>query len=680
MATLNTLRTRFGVVLSVFIAFALLAFIFSLKSDIGFSGNDPVVAKIDGQELTYSQYYAEYNRLVEQNGLTDITPDQAQWLYTSTWQSLISKIALKPAYEKMGITISAAERMAIIRGEIPTQTMYSIFADPSTGMYNINALNSFLFTSQNDPQAEAMWSNIVTMALDERASLKFAGLVNGGTNLNDYEVEEGVRSSNKSFSGRWISKRYSDVADDAVSVSDAEVKSYYEANKESFKRTPTRSLLYVEIPVSASAADMTALQAKATELTESLAEVADIKAFIRESRSGSVAATYVSEKELDSDKAAELIAGKTFGPVQEGMSLVSSRVEDTLYASDSLSLRHIVLSYTDAQLADSLCTALSKATDEDFVAAASTYSVYQQTAQNGGDLGTMPFSVMSDEFSKVLAPARKGDVVKVEVGDMIQVVRVYDAGPRVKQYKLATIEVPIAPSQETRTMMHNTAGLFVSDAKGGASKFQEAANESKLSYKSVDIIPSSRLIPAIVGSEAIARWAHSAKEGELSQIFTTDAGYAVAMLTAISDSEYRTLSDVESSIRRKLTSQKKFDYLKGQLSGSTFAAMAESLGATEAEFSNVSFGSYYIPSLGVEPRVVGAIASSTATGVASAPIMGTSAMYIFVVDSVNDTDYPQTAEAEKVRVLSIQQQMIQQSLFDAMESMLSIEDKRGANL
>lgn len=41
MASLNTLRTKFGIVLSIVIAGALLAFILSLKTEMGFSGNDP---------------------------------------------------------------------------------------------------------------------------------------------------------------------------------------------------------------------------------------------------------------------------------------------------------------------------------------------------------------------------------------------------------------------------------------------------------------------------------------------------------------------------------------------------------------------------------------------------------------------------------------------------------------
>ena len=46
MASLNTLRTKFGIVLSIIIALALLAFILSLKTEMGFSGNDPRVGVI----------------------------------------------------------------------------------------------------------------------------------------------------------------------------------------------------------------------------------------------------------------------------------------------------------------------------------------------------------------------------------------------------------------------------------------------------------------------------------------------------------------------------------------------------------------------------------------------------------------------------------------------------------
>ena len=54
MISLNTLRTRFGVVLSIVIVLALLAFIISLGPEMGFFGsNDPKVGEINGDNITF---------------------------------------------------------------------------------------------------------------------------------------------------------------------------------------------------------------------------------------------------------------------------------------------------------------------------------------------------------------------------------------------------------------------------------------------------------------------------------------------------------------------------------------------------------------------------------------------------------------------------------------------------
>ena len=68
MLSLNTLRTQFGVLLSVVIGGALLAFILSLKTEMGFSGNDPEVGAIDGDEIHYSEFLAAYEDVKTQMG------------------------------------------------------------------------------------------------------------------------------------------------------------------------------------------------------------------------------------------------------------------------------------------------------------------------------------------------------------------------------------------------------------------------------------------------------------------------------------------------------------------------------------------------------------------------------------------------------------------------------------
>ena len=96
MLTLNTLRTRFGVVLSIVIVLALLAFIISLGPEMGFGNQDPVVGVINGDKVTYTEYLDEYETVKASNGGNEATDEQADALARATWQSLVSKHFLVP--------------------------------------------------------------------------------------------------------------------------------------------------------------------------------------------------------------------------------------------------------------------------------------------------------------------------------------------------------------------------------------------------------------------------------------------------------------------------------------------------------------------------------------------------------------------------------------------------------
>ena len=76
MASLNTLRTKFGILLSIIIALALLAFILSLKTEMGFTGNDPRVGVIDGEKINYSEYYEQYEQVNSQRGMQESDEQQ----------------------------------------------------------------------------------------------------------------------------------------------------------------------------------------------------------------------------------------------------------------------------------------------------------------------------------------------------------------------------------------------------------------------------------------------------------------------------------------------------------------------------------------------------------------------------------------------------------------------------
>ena len=88
MATLNTLRTKYGIVLSIVIAIVLLAFI--LGDQLSYRGGnqeivDETVMTIDGKEIKaseYAQFYAYLTDLMRNSGASQ---DQIANMVSSTF-------------------------------------------------------------------------------------------------------------------------------------------------------------------------------------------------------------------------------------------------------------------------------------------------------------------------------------------------------------------------------------------------------------------------------------------------------------------------------------------------------------------------------------------------------------------------------------------------------------------
>ena len=673
MASLNTLRTKFGVVLSIIIALALLAFILSLRTEMGFSGNDPRVGVIDGEKINYSEYYDRYEQIKAQNNVQESDEQQSAMLANAVWQSLIADHVLTPGFGRMGLRVTEPERLAMVSGQQPSQAFYSAFADPRTGQYNVEAVNQFLAQAESNPQAAQMWAQLNEQACLERELQKFYGLVKGGVYVNALEIAQGVKGANETFSGKWAGKKYSAVPDSVIAVSSSDLKSYYNSHKDQFKQTPSRTLSYVVFEVSPTDDDLLALENKAAEVGKEFAAAEEVRAFVRANRNGRIAESYVTASQLSDEEAKALMDGKMYGPVLKNNEWTMARVLDAKMAPDSVGIRHIVLPYTEETLADSLLTALRKGGD--FAAAAAQYSVYDATAANGGEVGVLPFSAFTGEFAEALAGAKKGDIVKIASGDAIQLMQVYRADKPTKHIQVASITYPVEASADTRRDIHNQAGSFMVNAKGSSEAFADAASTAAVTPRVARLAQGDRTIRGLEDSRDVARWAYGAEVGDVSEIFTVGKDYVIAMLTEVDDNDYASLEKVAAQVRSQVLRDKKYDYIVKELSGATLAEQASSLGSEVGDFSGVTFGSFYIDGVGVEPRLVGAIAASE-KGALSAPVKGMSGVYVFQVEDVQTAD-KQTAEAEKVRAQATAESMVQQFAMQAVQQMAKIQDLRG---
>ena len=645
MLSLNTLRTQFGVVLSIVIGGALLAFILSLKTEMGFSGNDPEVGEINGDEVAYSEFLAAYEDVKAQLGGDNFDYNQSAQAIYMAWQSLLADRVLVPGYEKLGLTVAPAERKAMLQGELSSNVLNSVFADARTGIYNVEALVNFLAQAEGNAEVARIWNLIDKQARIERTMNKYGDLVRGGAYANALTLNKGVAAENNTYKGEFVACKYSTVADSLVKVSNREIKKYYKAHKSQYKQEPYRTLSYVHFEVEPTAADKQAVEKSAKSAGVKFAKAKDVKSYVREESHASLANTYVDASTLDAKEASALRNGKTYGPVLQGDEWYASRVVEVRNVPKTFELQHIALSYTDVEKANEVYAAARKR-GANFEALAREHSI-AESAVEGGKLGEVKYSDLAPEFADALKGATKGSVVKVESGNAIQILKVVGVGATTRHYRLATLSFPVEASQETQRAVHKQASLFAVEAKGSVEKFNEAASAQSLLPSTMNVQNSNRNVAGLPNSLEVARWAAEAKVGEVSDIIKLDDGYVVAVVTAVDKSEYKSLDKVSAQIKNILLREKKAVLLKEKMQGESLAEIAENAGSKVESFSDAKASAYYVKGLGVEPRVLGAVVSAE-TGVLLPLIEGNSGVYAVVVDEVAVSE-KQSVEAERVK-------------------------------
>ncbi|MBR5139068.1 MAG: SurA N-terminal domain-containing protein [Alistipes sp.] len=672
MASLNTLRTKYGVILSVVIILALLAFIISLGPEMGFFGsNDPTVGVINDEKVGYMEYMNEYETIKSYNGGDESTEEGTNALANATWQALVAKHLLVPGFDKMGIAVSDAERMSMISGEHLSQVYYNAFADQN-GAYSVESITAFLSQVSANPDYQKFWTYLNSQASLDRMLSKYMGVVKAGVYANKLEVEQGLAAANESRNGRMVALEYNTIPDSLVTITDAEVQKYYEAHKKQYAKLPHRAISYVVFDVEPTEKDMIEIEKKAATMGEEFAAAEDVRAFVRKNM-GNVAMNYQSKAML-SEEESVLLDGKQYGPVLKANEWVISRPVDIKMAPDSVGLNHIVLDATQVALADSLVTVLKGGAN--FADVAAAHSAYAATAQNGGDLGVIPFSALNPELADVLATAKKGDIIKTTISGVTQILKVTRTDAAKKHVLVGTVTIPVEPSSATRRDVHNVASIFSVDGKGSIDKFNTAATAAAVTPRIARISQGERSIAGLENSREVARWAYGAKEQEISEIFNLGNAYVVAMLTDIDESEYTPVNEVYYNISLTLLRDKKFELLKEKLAGASIEEVAKTAGVEAVAFEGVQYSDFGVGSIALEPRLVGAIATTTEKGKLSAPVKGYTNAVVFVVDDIVKSEN-RTADAEKVRLQATNENIAAQTSMMALQNLAEMEDLRG---
>lgn len=682
MPSLNSLRTRGGVIVTIVIFLALIAF---LVGDLFSAGGSFLnsrqmrVGEINGHNIDYVEFANESDYLGHvyslMTGRTSSSAQEQEMLYNTAWERLVMRYSYQPSFDRMGLTVAEAEQIDMVNGTYISPVIMQTFTNPQTGMFDPELMRGFMGNVSYDNNMATIWNNVKEQMTDNRIMSKYMALVSNGFYTTDTEVDNALATAGKTFDAKVVSKPYNSIPDSLVSISDSKIKSYYNAHKDKYLQAAQRDVEYVLFDVMPSSDDYSVAAehintiADDFRISDSPMQYAALNSQVRPDQN------FYSRNALSPELEAIAFGdsqGEMYGPVLNGDTYTLSRVAETRMIPDSLGAKHILLSSMDTALADSLVGLIRGGAN--FEALAMEYSIDPSAQMNGGDLGRFAPEQMVKEFSDAALDAKMGDVYTVESQFGLHVATLTHKSQPVRKAQIATITYKVDPSAKTMQDIYTDATSFVTASGKTAEEFKQAVSDRALSKRSIRIRNTDRTISGLENARELIRWAFNGKKGDVSGIMEIDGDYLVAALVDVKEEGYSPVEQVAGQIRATLVNEAKGEMIAAGMVGDSLDAIATANGTEVKNLTGVQYNAFYIPEVGVEPTLIGAM-SALPTGVVSKPVMGASGVYVFEVTSVTGDDTA-TAETERARLEANASTSVDMRAMQALTKESDVKDMR----
>lgn len=644
MALINKIRDRATVailVVAVAMAFFLLGSDFI--SSVGQLSNAErnKIGEINGIDIDRNRFANEveaFKREMEDRGYP-ISPEQEPYARNQAWQRLVMSIVYGEEMKKLGLEVTDQEVVDMIQGNNIDPSLGEQFKNPQTGEIDRNQIIKFLKEIKQAPPEQQIQFYAYEQSLKPtRERLKYENLMMTSNYVTKAEAKRRYADVNTKMDLKYFYVPYTSIPDSAVEVTEAEAKTYFEANKDDFEQDPYVSLEYVLYEIKPSSEDSTFFRnelegikeyfSKSENDTLFTAENSDVKNNINTYRLNNIP----NEVDITS-----MEKGNVTEPILKNGNYVLYKYlgeqEDTIY---SMRARHILIKSNETDAADKRAEAKKKAQEilddikggADFAKKAEEFGQDGTRAQ-GGDLGWFTEGQMVGPFEKavmgVSEPKLIAKLVETQFG--FHIVEVTEAKTK-SQYSVATITRNIVPRQETLDEIYRSAGELavcssVNEFVDKVQQDKELKSSEALSVKRDDknLGPlKDRVVREIV------LWAfNEAEVGGISEAFEDDNYYVVALLKNRSEEGKPRFENVRAEVEQKLREEKKGEIILGKVQALKNTNVDEMVkeygqGALALEHTDFSYTSLSLKAVGFAPKTIGKVATMD-KGAISAPVV-----------------------------------------------------------
>ena len=640
MAVLEKIRVKFGILITVLVALALLSFILdptTLRSAFDRFSSDNKVGTMNGKSVSYKEFYEELNTYTEIAKMLGQNPsseeDQAQ-LRDAAWQSIFDNEVFIPKATAAGLAVGEEEMLDLTQGNdiSPVLLQQGVFMDRS-GNFSREALVDFVQSIDADDtgNAAAYWSFLEEGVYRNQLYNKYGSLLEKSDILTDLEKARLVAESNVTADVDFVFAPISFVEDSTVTVSSDEIRRFYNDHKDQFKQPANRDIEYVMWEVVPSAQDFADTKEEFDALYEEFAKADNLKAFVTLNSDSKWNPYYFSEDQLSvtpefQQTAFHTPVGTISPVVTEEKAYAAMRVADVRTMADSARVYYKVYPMSQEAEADVFVSDMLRKLDvTQFV-----------------DMGwvTQDFLLANGltELDPVFDTPQKVFKVKNVNNQAILALYVPEKTKPVKKVQIATLMKNVLPSDETYRDFQMKAVEFADACDGKYENFQRLSQEQNLPVIPINnMLQTNRRIGPADNAREVVSWVFDkkTKAGDVSDLKIVDNKYYfVTGVTKVRKEGYADVRDVATDIRSVLQARKTVDKkladVRAEIEGlTTLEEVAEKLNSTVSHYPGLSFGSTQYNQ--TDPALVGAVAAAPEGTIQT--VGGNVGVYVFEVSN-----------------------------------------------
>jgi peptidyl-prolyl cis-trans isomerase D len=609
MAVINRIR-KYSWVAVGFIMVAVLSFVLAdLLGPGGLGvwtgGPDRTVGSINGEKINIDEFEAEV-KAMEANYTSQgmqLNEGMRASIREQAWGNMIFKKSYTKEFEKLGIMVSDKELTQMVQGDsiFIHPEVRRQFTDPKTNKFDKARVVMVLQQMASMPPANRFqWEMFEDGLRKDRINSKYQDLIKFSAYVTKAEAEREYTAQNTKAEVKYVYVPFTSINDSTLAnkVTDGELQSFLNKNREKYKNEETRSLDYVVFDVKPSKEDSTEFAQEIKQLARDLATTTSDSLFVLQQSDNPSGYQFYTLNQIPNilfSKNPLILKGGVYGPYVEGKSYkifkVTDEKEDSVYF---VKASHILFkadkTSTDEEKAKAEKQAneiLQKIKDgADFAAMAKQYGS-DGTASQGGDLGWFPKGQMVKPFEDaVFARTDVGlipNLVKTDFGyHIIQVTHPKNN----KKYKLAIVDKVLEPSEKSKDEVLRKAEELRTFKTGDELRAFIKKNPALILLKADKLPTVATNVGALNNAREVVKWAFQDKTeiGNVSDVFeiSEDNKYVVATLTGLTRKDMTTINDFREDLKREIIKQKKAEQIikKIPANAKTLEEIAQKYGAT----------------------------------------------------------------------------------------------------